>query len=250
MVGAPAAADAVARARRLGTLRVGLHLVLVDGRPVLPAEQVPALVDPHGCFRDDMVRAGLAMFLLPQVRRQLRAEIEAQYAAFTATGLQLDHVNAHKHFHVHPTIGQAAIEIGLRHGLQGIRIPSEPRALLVQLEAALPRVDAMLRPMSALLRRRALHAGLFTPDRVFGVAWSGAMTDGRLVGLLDALPDGCSEFYLHPATAGDFAGAAHGYAYAAELAALTSGAVREALDRSGAVLRSFRTPAEAPRGTP
>jgi len=33
MVGGPAAADAVARARRLPDLRVGLHLVLVDGHP-------------------------------------------------------------------------------------------------------------------------------------------------------------------------------------------------------------------------
>ena len=38
------------------------------------------------------------------LRAQLRAEIEAQFAAFEATGLALDHVNAHKHFHLHPTI--------------------------------------------------------------------------------------------------------------------------------------------------
>jgi len=40
MVSAPAAADAVERARRMPSLRVGLHLVLVDGRPVLPASAV------------------------------------------------------------------------------------------------------------------------------------------------------------------------------------------------------------------
>ena len=38
------------------------------------------------------------------VKRQLRAEIEAQFAAFAATGLPFDHVNTHKHFHLHPTI--------------------------------------------------------------------------------------------------------------------------------------------------
>ncbi|NUO88439.1 MAG: ChbG/HpnK family deacetylase, partial [Cupriavidus sp.] len=35
MVGAPAAADAVARARRLPALRVGLHVVLADGPATL-----------------------------------------------------------------------------------------------------------------------------------------------------------------------------------------------------------------------
>ena len=45
MVSGAAAADAVARARALPRLRVGLHLVLVDGKPVL---------DPHaqGVARD------------------------------------------------------------------------------------------------------------------------------------------------------------------------------------------------------
>jgi len=40
MVGAPAAADAVARARALPSLAVGLHLALVEARPALPPEQV------------------------------------------------------------------------------------------------------------------------------------------------------------------------------------------------------------------
>ena len=40
MMGAPAVDEAVAIARAEG-LPVGLHLTLVDGRPVLPAERVP-----------------------------------------------------------------------------------------------------------------------------------------------------------------------------------------------------------------
>jgi len=104
MAAEPAAADAVARARRMPGLRVGLHLVLVEGRPVLPPERVPDLVDAQGFFRENMVRAGIAFFFRPKVRRQLEAEIEAQFSAFAATGLPLDHVNAHKHFHLHPTV--------------------------------------------------------------------------------------------------------------------------------------------------
>src|SRR5262249_25034335 len=64
MVSAPAADDAVARARRLPFLRVGLHLVLVEGRPALPASEIPDLVAGDGTFRTDMARAGAAMFFL------------------------------------------------------------------------------------------------------------------------------------------------------------------------------------------
>src|SRR5271154_41077 len=104
MVSAPAASDAVARAKGLPRLRVGLHVVLVEGKPTLPASAVPDLVDASGHFRGDMARAAAAMFFFSSVRRQLEAEIEAQFDAFRATGLDLDHVNTHKHFHLHPTI--------------------------------------------------------------------------------------------------------------------------------------------------
>ena len=33
-----------------------------------------------------------------------RPRTNGQFAAFAATGLKLDHVNAHKHVHVHPKI--------------------------------------------------------------------------------------------------------------------------------------------------
>ena len=65
MVSGGAVDEALAIARRLPTLRVGLHLVLVEGRPVLPASQVPDLVTPSGEFRDDMVGAAVAMFFSP-----------------------------------------------------------------------------------------------------------------------------------------------------------------------------------------
>ena len=43
MVGAPAMDDAVERARAMRSLGVGLHVTLLEGRPVLPPGQVPGL---------------------------------------------------------------------------------------------------------------------------------------------------------------------------------------------------------------
>ena len=134
MVAAPAAQDAIARARRLPRLRVGLHLVLVEGRPLLPPHRLPDLVDQTGRFRSDMVHLGFDIFARPSVRRQIAAEIEAQFEAYRATGLALDHVNAHKHFHLHPTIADQMIAIGGRYGLRGLRVPIEPAGVLAEVE--------------------------------------------------------------------------------------------------------------------
>jgi chitin disaccharide deacetylase len=220
MVSGSHAADAVRRARGMPNLRVGLHLVLVEGKPVLPASAVPDLVDQRGNFRTDMARAGAAMFFLPKVRRQLEAEIEAQFAAFEATGLPLDHINAHKHFHLHPTIAELMVKIGKRHGAKGARVPLEPQKILRKIEkTGISGTVALTQPFARALRTRFRRAGIAAPDQVFGLAWTGAMRASRLVGLLSHLPKGLTEIYMHPAT-GIFPGSAPDYEYRAELAAL------------------------------
>lgn len=213
MIGAPAAADAVALAHAHPGLGVGLHLVLVDGVPVLPADAVPDLVDAHGRFRDDMVRAGLAFVLSGRVRSQLEAEIAAQFTAFAATGLRLDHVNAHKHFHLHPTIAGLVLDIGRRFAMRAVRAPVEPG------------FGGIAAPWAKLLRARLRRAGMAVPDQVYGLRDSGAMTAERLRAIVAALPAGLSEIYLHPATRDDYPGHAPGYRYRDELAALIDPAV-------------------------
>ncbi|MBW8707676.1 MAG: hopanoid biosynthesis-associated protein HpnK, partial [Alphaproteobacteria bacterium] len=189
MVTGAVAGDAVTRAKSMPRLRIGLHLVLVEGRPVLPRDRVPDLVDARGNFRTDMARAGAAMFFLPKVRAQLAAEIEAQFAAFQATGLTLDHINAHKHFHLHPTIAALIVQIGKAHGVKGARVPLEPQDVLGRIEDHKPSgVVALTAPFARALRTRFRRAGITAPDAVFGLAWSGAMTRDRLAGLIAHLP--------------------------------------------------------------
>jgi len=240
MVGAGAAADAIERARRLPTLRVGLHVVLVQGRPVLPPEQVPDLVGATGEFTDRLVRAGFSWFFRPAVRRQLAAEIRAQYEAFRATGLPLDHVNAHNHMHLHPTLQALILAIGRDYGLRAVRVPYEPP--LASSRAAgggLARrllTTAGLAPWVALLRRRLRRAGLKSNRCVFGLHDSGNMNAELLVRLAGALPAGVTELYFHPATrrCPELERRMPAYHHQAELAALTSPGVDAALRAAGA----------------
>ncbi len=244
MVGASAAADATARARRLPGLRVGLHLVLVDGRPVLPTDQVEALVGPDGEFDRNMARAGIRFFALPQVRHQLAAEIRAQFEAFRATGLTLDHVNAHKHMQLHPMVAELVVEIGRDYGMKAVRVPAEPVAPLRRAFPQERRRTPLYRPWIEHLRRRLLRAGLTVNDHVFGLAWSGNMIEERALRLLPHLPDGTSEIYFHPATKRTPAlvAAMPGYRHTEELAALLSPAVRERIATLGIKLASYGDP--------
>jgi hopanoid biosynthesis associated protein HpnK len=240
MVGGAAAGDAVARALRLPSLRVGLHLVLVDGPPILPPERIPDLVDAQGRLRSDLVSAGVAIFFRPSVRRQLAAEIEAQFRAYRATGLTLDHVNAHHHVHLHPTVCGQMLDIGQRYGMSAMRVPWEHPGMLARIEShGRYRRKWLEAPWIALLRRRVRRHGITAPDRVFGLAWSGAMTVQRIAGILQHLPDGLTEIYSHPATADSFAGAASGYRYRDELEALMAPDIKKLVQATGAQAGGF-----------
>lgn len=229
MVGSPAAADAVEIARRTPSLKVGLHLVMVEARPLLQPVDIPDLVDGNGFFRSDMARFGADIFFRPRVRRQLEAEIEAQFTAFMATGLPLDHVNAHKHFHIHPTIGGIVVRLSARYRAPWLRVPAEDAKLIASIDGGSAGMTGLvMRPWTSLLKARARRAGIATPDHVFGLAWSGAMTAKRLLALAPRLPAGFTEIYTHPATDGAYEGAAPGYLYSDELAALIDPAVKAA----------------------
>ena len=237
MVGARAAGDAIERARRLPSLKVGLHLVVVSGRPVLPAEALPDLVDANGYLSGRLLRAGARFFLVPRVRRQLEAEMRAQFEAFRATGLCLDHVDAHHHMHLHPSVFALLLEIGADYGLGAVRVPYEP--LLATWRGAPRRgrvkrfaTSLLMAPWVRLMAYRLSRTGLFCNDYLFGLHDSGGMTRERVMELVAQLPIGVSELYFHPALE---SGAGERpltdpAACAAELAALLSIDVRECLD--------------------
>ena len=241
MVAAPAAADAVARARVMPGLGVGLHLVLTDGAPALSPAAIPDLVDADGRFQSNMALAGIN-FLRPRVRRQLEAEITAQFEAFAATGLPLDHVNAHKHFHLHPLVATLLLKIGPRFGMRAVRAPVEPAHVLARAETTPTPISARLATAYARqLAHRLRRAGMAAPDAVFGLRWTGHLTAERLLALIPHLPPGIVEIYAHPATRDDYPGHAPGASHRDELAALTNPRVIAAVHASGRRLASFAT---------
>jgi hypothetical protein len=215
-----------------------------------------------------MVRDGMRFFCLPRVRRQLALEVRAQFEAFAASGLPLDHVNAHKHFHLHPTILSLIVRIGREFGLRAVRLPREtgpparagpprqpPRAGAPDDASALQRPPqppqrptqrptprptrqpkpppsaSWLRPWLALMTARLDAAGIAHNDFVIGIRQSGRFDEAAMLAALRNLPAaGLGELYLHPALASGAAIAAsmRGYRHADEFAALVAPAVRAA----------------------
>jgi hopanoid biosynthesis associated protein HpnK len=221
------------------TLGVGLHLVLIDGKPVLPPEQIPDLVGADGRLPKDELGMGIKIFCNPRARRQAAAEARAQFEAFRRTGLPLDHVNGHHHFHLHPTVQKLIVKLAPEYGIRAVRVPYEPAVTSWRAAGDRPllRFSTWLFHLrrAAWMKRRLRRAGIGSNDFIFGLYDSGHMNAERVRRFLLNLPEGVSELYLHPATRRWESRDAlpESYECVAEYEALVDPAVRAGLAQQG-----------------
>lgn len=202
MVTGDAVEEAVALAKETPTLAVGLHLVVVDGRPALPPERIPHLVDASGRFSSDLVRSGLFYYTNPVAQRELAEEIAAQFARFAATGLPLTHVDGHTHMHVHPVIFRLLLPLAQEYGAKGIRLPQDDFWLAISYNRQRLVEKAAWALAFGLLcrwcRNRLQHTGLKATHRVYGLMQTGQMEEAYVSRLLRQLHVSTAELYFHP----------------------------------------------------
>jgi hopanoid biosynthesis associated protein HpnK len=202
MVAGAAADQAVELARQNPALSVGLHLVVVDGPAVLPANRIPRLVDARGHFPNQPVRLGLRYARGKAARRELREEILAQFERFAATGLPLSHVDGHQHMHMHPAVFDILLPLAERFGAKRVRIVHDDLRLALAYDPR-RRIEKILTAMifAALARRgRARLRTEFVvaqPMRTYGFFQSGHMTEPYALLIIRQLQVS-AEIYFHP----------------------------------------------------
>jgi len=242
MVTGGAVEEAVALTRKMPSLAVGLHLVVVAGRPALAPQRVPHLVNGNGRFSDDPLRAGLHYFFSRAARRELAQEVEAQFERFAATGLTLSHVDGHMHMHLHPTVLGLLVPLAIAHGAKGVRLPRDD----LRLSLAYDR-DRMGKKVAwwlvfGLLSQYSSHRigpqSLVAPERVYGLMQTGQMDEAYVLRVLGQLRDPSAELYFHPSMGpqGEAMGSNPG-----DLRALLSPGVRRAIEEQGIRLATYST---------
>lgn len=202
MVNEPGCDEAVAMARENPRLGVGLHLVFSHGRSALPPEKIPGLVNARGEFSNQAGATGFRYFVRRELHEQLRRELHAQFEKFRATGLPLDHVNGHLHFHLHPSIFRILMADAGRLGIRRMRLTRDPFWLNARLAGGewWYRINhAVTFGLLAARARPWLDRQKIQYSRgVFGLLQNGRVDETYVGRLLSRLPPGDSELYSHP----------------------------------------------------
>ncbi len=191
-----------------GGLRAGCHVVLVDGRPCSPAAAVPSLLGstPGGHFRQSLGRFAAALLRGHILDREIEAEAVAQIRALQARGLQLTHVDTHKHTHLFPRVLRPLLRAALQCGIGAIRNPFEPvwaRSATVGTPLLRRAQVRLLHSYRSQFLREVDRAGMRTTSGVLGVLATGTLDISAIHKLLKALehnarPGECYELVCHP----------------------------------------------------
>jgi predicted glycoside hydrolase/deacetylase ChbG (UPF0249 family) len=234
-------------------LSVGCHVMLVDGKPLLDPAQVPSLVvNHHDGIR---FRHGFGEFALCALRHklsaeQITAEATAQIRKLQGQGIQVSHLDTHKHTHILFSVLEPLLRAAQACGVRAVRNPFPPlRPLGLAHLLRRPRLWKRYSGLKFLRRgaerfRRAIEAaGMVTTDGTFGMVVTGALDDRLFKAILGSIPPGTWEFVCHPGYPDrDLAGVRTRLreSRAQELNLLTSPGAREILEKNGVELISYR----------
>lgn len=218
--------DAAERLRDTPALDVGVHLTLVEERPLTPMR----FPRKYTSFVPLYLARAIS---IAAIERELRAQIER----VLATGLRVTHLNGHQHLHLLPRIFAVVARLAEAYGVGYVRIVNESAPHPGPLSTGVGRGSSLgrsiaIRALSALGRRARAS---FTNDRTIGVANAGHLRE--VTPLLDHV-EGVTELVTHPGIG--VSGYAWGYDWEEETRALCDPRLRDELVARGIELTSPR----------
>lgn len=211
MATAPAFDDAVTHAAQLGShVSIGCHVILLDGTPVLPQARISSLLQPASGqnqpeFRiklGDFARAALSGKLDPE---QVEAEVLGQINRLQDSGINVSHIDCHKHAHIFPAVLKPLLRAAKSRGVPAIRNPFGrlfplPFGRILRNPKMWRRVAELgvLASFAANFKREVENHGMRTPDGSVGVVDTGSLDLDSFLVIVDTLPEGTWEFVCHP----------------------------------------------------
>lgn len=255
MANGAAFAEAAQLSRTVPKLSVGCHVVLTDGEPVLPKEQLPSLTTASR-FRDGMIAFATRAIAGGMDADQITAEAAVQIRKIQSAGIAVSHFDTHKHTHLFPKILRPLLRAASDCGVRAVRNPFGPR-LPLRSSHLLPRPSLwtryvevrILRAFAGKFREAVDREGFATPDGTLGIVVTGALDETLFYAIARSIPEGTWEFVCHPGynDADLRAGRTRlRESRETELRVLTLPAAREVLAQQGIELISYRDLAPKP----
>ena len=189
-------------------LSVGCHVVLIDGEPVLDAKLLPSITTAHSGgarFRDGLKAFAVRALAGRFHPGEIELEVSAQIRKLQAAGVNVSHVDTHKHTHLFPGVLRPLLSAAQACGVHAVRNPFGPRTPLKSSEL-LTRPTLwtryaevrILRTLATKFHDAARRQGMATPDGTLGIVVTGVLDEKLFRAIAEVIPPGTWEFVCHP----------------------------------------------------
>jgi predicted glycoside hydrolase/deacetylase ChbG (UPF0249 family) len=196
--------DAIAIAHANPALGVGCHVLLTDGTPVSAPKTIPTLIGPDGKnFRPSLIDFIQALLRGTIREDDIEREAVAQLQKLQCAGINVTHIDTHKHTHLFPQVARSLLRIAERCSVHAIRHPFEQAwSLALGHGNRIRRLQIkFLGRLKASFEQQAQirDAHVLTTDGTIGISATGNLYGETLHQILHAMPDeGTFELCCHP----------------------------------------------------
>lgn len=185
--------DAVLLSKQYPSLSLGIHLSLVEEKPVLPTNEIPSLIDKKSGRLYQNYSSFIRAFLLRKIQLlDIEKELKAQIEMVLNANITPSHINSHQHLHMLPLILNIVLKLAKKYNIQWIRNTYD--VLTYQNSIA----QKGLQVLGYIGKKTILKKKLKTTDSFLGTKFSGNMSEDALFYMLNNLPQGISELMCHP----------------------------------------------------
>lgn len=213
--------DAVRLAHETPSLDVGGHMVLIQGCSLLSGKPFP-----------EKLRDTIAAIATGQLDPY--SELRAQVEKIAASGIELTHLDSHKHTHIAPKVFRAVVRLAHEFQIPYVRLP---------LDTTLRLPGSTFNLLRRYYKRLARGFDVAMTDHFMGFRLTGHLNEQTFASALKLIGEGSTEFMCHPGYLGEeLQGAATRLKQTRveELLALTSPRIRELIAERGIRLEPFR----------
>ena len=195
--------EAVQLAQSQTSLKTGCHVVLIDGEAL--SAHASTLTNRSSRFRSSLKDFASAAVRKQISQAEIEQETEAQICRIQASGLNVTHVDSHKHTHMFPHVLRPVLRAARTCGVRAVRNPFEPWRCwpgtvvfatgAMWLRAAGVGCFAMF---ASAFRKAVAEENMITTDGTIGIVATGKLDLPVLLSTLEGLPEGTWELVCHP----------------------------------------------------
>lgn len=222
-------------------LDVGVHLTLVEEKPILDENKVPSLIFKNGHFynhANDFTKRYLSKKIsFNEVKNELNAQIEK----ILDNRIVISHMDSHQHLHLLPRILDITIELANRYKIKFIRLPKEKfRSYMFHDLNEITRIEQMAVVNSLCSKAKKKISN--RTDHFVGFYYGGKLRRQNLLKLIENLPnDGICELMCHPGLSNYSTDYSHwNYRQIEEMHALIDVEVSELIVKKNIQIASFK----------